>query len=431
MAHTPADSSRGPADARPPGQTSGSGSVVLAAAEPDSQLSGRAKFLGAMFLMATSAIGPGFLTQTTTFTAQLGAAFAFAILVSILFDVAIQLNVWRVIGIAGRRAQDLANSVLPGFGYVLAALDVLGGLVFNIGNIAGTSLGLNAIFGLNFRAGAAISAAVAIAIFLVRRAGVAMDRVVVILGVVMIALTTIVAIKTDPPVGEALRQTVAPDTINFLVITTLIGGTVGGYIVYAGAHRLVDNGIRGQEFVGQITRSSVFGVLITAVMRVLLFLAVLGVVVGGAKLDPANPPGSAFQHGLGRAGEILFGVIMWSAAITSVIGASYTSTSFLKVLGAWVTRWERWVVCGFIAISTVILLIAQTTPVKLLIFAGAFNGLILPFGLGIVLWIAARRRDLIDGYRYPVWLLSIGVLAWVLTIYLGYNSLTGIGKLFA
>ncbi|MGH3496352.1 MAG: NRAMP family divalent metal transporter [Nocardioidaceae bacterium] len=380
--------------------------------------------------MATSAIGPGFITQTTEFTDQLRAAFAFAVLASILFDIAIQLNVWRIVGVAGRRAQDLANNVLPGAGYVLAALDVLGGLVFNIGNIAGTSLGLNAIFGLNVRIGGAISAAVAIAIFLIRRAGVAMDRAVVLLGVVMIALTTFVAIKTQPPAGEALRQAVAPDTISFLVITTLIGGTVGGYIVYAGAHRLVDNGVKGEEFVGQITRSSITGVLITGVMRVLLFLAILGVVAGGRSLDPANPTGSAFQHALGTTGEIVFGVIIWSAAVTSVIGASYTSTSFLKVIGPWVTRWERWVVCGFIVISTVIFLAINTTPVKLLIFAGAFNGLILPFGLGILLWIAARRRDLLGGYRYPRWLLGIGAVAWVLTLYLGYKSLTGLGGLF-
>jgi Mn2+/Fe2+ NRAMP family transporter len=410
-----------------PGATSRNGTADPA---PAGQLSGRAKFLGAMFLMATSAIGPGFITQTTEFTDQLRAAFAFAIVVSILFDVAIQLNVWRVVGVAGRRAQDLANSVVPGAGYVLAALDVLGGLVFNIGNIAGTSLGLNAIFGLDVRIGGAVSAAVAMGIFLVRRAGVAMDRVVVLLGVVMIALTTFVAVKTQPPVGDALRQTVAPDQVSFLVITTLIGGTVGGYIVYAGAHRLVDNGIKGEEYVGQITRSSVTGVVITGVMRVLLFLAILGVVAGGRALDPANPPASAFQHALGTAGEVVFGVIMWSAAITSVIGASYTSTSFLKVIGSWVTRWERWVVCGFIVVSTAIFLVAQTTPVKLLIFAGAFNGLILPFGLGVLLWIAARRRDLLGGYRYPKWLLGIGVVAWVLTIYLGYSSLTGLAGLF-
>jgi Mn2+/Fe2+ NRAMP family transporter len=429
MSHTPDDGSSPAAESgHRRGSRGSSGAEVMPA--PDAQLGGRAKFLGAMFLMATSAIGPGFITQTTAFTAQLGAAFAFAILVSILFDIAIQLNVWRVIGVAGRRAQDLANSVLPGSGYALAALDVLGGLVFNIGNVAGTALGLDAIFGLDVRVGATISSAVAIGIFLVRRAGVAMDRVVVLLGLVMIALTTIVAFKTQPPVGDALRQTVAPDTANFLVITTLIGGTVGGYIVYAGAHRLVDNGIKGEEFVPQITRSSITGVMITGLMRVLLFLAILGVVAGGKQLDELNPAGSAFEHALGTAGEIVFGVILWSAAVTSVIGASYTSTSFLKVLGAWVTRWERWVVCGFIVVSTLIFVIAKTTPVKLLIFAGGFNGLILPFGLGIVLWIAARRRDLLGGYRYPGWLLVIGVVAWGLTIYLGYNSLTGLKDLF-
>ena len=412
---------------RPTASGGGGGDVVP---PPDAKLSGRNKFIGAMFLMATSAIGPGFITQTTTFTDQLMAAFAFAILASILFDIAIQLNVWRVIGVSGRRAQDLANSVFPGSGYVLAALDVLGGLVFNIGNIAGCSLGLDAIFGLDVRLGAAISAAVAIGIFLVRQAGVAMDRVVVLLGVVMIGLTTFVAVKTQPPVGDALVQTVAPDTVSFLVITTLIGGTVGGYIVYAGAHRLVDNGIKGESFVPQITRSSITGVAITGVMRVLLFLAVLGVVAGGAKLDALNPAASAFEHALGETGKIVFGVIIWSAAITSVIGASYTSTSFLKVMGPWVSHWERWVVCGFILVSTAIFLVTATTPVKLLIFAGAFNGLILPFGLGIVLWIAARRRDLMGGYRYPMWLVAIGALAWVATIYLGYKSMTGLQDLF-
>jgi Mn2+/Fe2+ NRAMP family transporter len=402
----------------------------VAAPPPDAQLSGRSKFLGAMFLMSTSAIGPGFITQTTTFTNQLKAAFAFAILASIAVDIAIQLNVWRVVGVSGRRAQDLANSVVPGAGYLLAALDVLGGLVFNIGNIAGTSLGLNAIFGLDVRIGATISALVAIAIFLVRQAGVAMDRAVVLLGVVMIVLTIVVAIDTGPPVGEALRQTVAPETVSFLVITTLIGGTVGGYIVYAGAHRLVDNGIRGERFVPEITRSSITGVVITGVMRILLFLAILGVVAGGAKLDPANPTASAFQNALGTTGKILFGVVIWAAAITSVIGASYTSVSFLKVLGFWVARYERWVVCGFIVVSTSIFLIAGTTPVKLLIFAGGFNGLILPVGLGLLLWIAGRRRDLLGGYRYPSWLVTIGALAWVLTIYLGYNSLAGLRALF-
>ncbi|WP_277988365.1 divalent metal cation transporter [Nocardioides sp. S5] len=203
----------------------------------------RGTMLGAMFLMATSAIGPGFITQTTVFTAELGAAFAFAILVSILVDIAVQLNVWRVVGVSGMRAQELANSVLPGAGYFLAALVVMGGLVFNIGNIGGTALGANAMVGLDVKIGGAISAMIAIAIFLSKRAGIAMDRIVVVLGLLMIAMVLYAAIVSGPPVGEALRQSVLPDDIDFLIITTLIGGTVGGYITYAGAHRLVDSGI--------------------------------------------------------------------------------------------------------------------------------------------------------------------------------------------
>jgi Mn2+/Fe2+ NRAMP family transporter len=388
----------------------------------------RGAVLGAMFLMATSAIGPGFITQTTTFTARLGAAFAFAVLVSILVDIAVQMNVWRVIGVSGRRAHELGNSVAPGIGYLLAALVVLGGLVFNIGNVGGTGLGVNAMLGLDAKIGGAVSAAIAIAIFLSKRAGVALDRIVVVLGAVMIVMTAWVAIVSGPPVGDALRQTVLPDQIDFLVITTLIGGTVGGYITYAGAHRLLDSGLTGPEHVGAITRSSVIGILVTGVMRVLLFLAVLGVVAGGVALAQDNPAASAFEAAAGQVGLRVFGIILWAASITSVIGAAYTSVSFLTSSRTSPRR-RNLLTVAFIAVSAVIYLVIGTAPVTLLVFAGAFNGLILPIGFTLVLWVAWRRRDLLGGYRYPAWLLGIGVVAWLLTLYLGYQSLGGLANL--
>lgn len=389
----------------------------------------RGALLGAMFLMATSAIGPGFITQTTVFTAELGAAFAFAILVSILVDIAVQLNVWRVIGVTGMRAQELSNKVLPGAGYFLAALVVLGGLVFNIGNIGGTALGTNAMFGLDVKIGGAISALIAIGIFLSKRAGVAMDRVVVVLGVLMIGMVLYTAVVSGPPVGEALRQSVLPDDIDFLIITTLIGGTVGGYITYAGAHRLVDSGITGPEHVRDITRGSVTGILVTGVMRWLLFLAVLGVVAGGVTLAVDNPPASAFQAALGEIGVRVFGVILWAASITSVIGASYTSVSFIASFSRRLEQRRNLVTVAFIVFSTAIYLALGKAPVTLLVLAGALNGLILPVGFAVILWVAARRVDLLRGYRYPRWLLVVGALVWLLTVYLGWSSLGGIADL--
>src|SRR5699024_3528561 len=137
------------------------------------------------------------------------------ILLSILVDIAIQLNVWRVLCVSGMRANELGNTVLPGLGWFLAVLVFVGGMVFNIGNIAGTGLGLNAMLGIDARIGGVIAAAIAIFIFLSKRAGVALDRIVAVLGAIMILLMLYVAIVSQPPLGEALKNTVMPEQIDF------------------------------------------------------------------------------------------------------------------------------------------------------------------------------------------------------------------------
>jgi len=382
-----------------------------------------------MFLMATSAIGPGFITQTTEFTVKIGAAFAFAIVVSILVDIAVQLNVWRVIGVSGLRAQELGNKVIPGVGWLLAVLVFIGGMVFNIGNIAGTGLGINAMLGVDAKIGGAISAVIAILIFLSKKAGMALDRIVVLLGAIMILLMLYVAIVAAPPVGEALKNVVLPEKIDFLIITTLIGGTVGGYITYAGAHRMIDSGTSGIENVKSISNTSVLAIIVTGVMRVLLFLAILGVVAGGVALTSNNKAAEAFGAAAGDIGLRSFGVILWAAALTSVIGAAYTSVSFVTK-STTSERTRNLITVGFIAVCAVIYMLLGKAPATLLIFAGAFNGLILPVGLAVLLWVAWRRSDLMGGYKYPKFLLVIGALAWLLTVYLGYSSLSGLAALW-
>ena len=162
--------------------------------------------LGAAFLMATSSIGPGFLTQTTVFTQQLAASFGFVILISLILDIFAQMNVWRIIAVSGLRGQEIANKVLPGLGVVLAILIVMGGLAFNIGNVAGAGLGLNAMFGMDPITGAIISALFAIFIFVVKEAGKAMDRVAQIAGLVMMLLMMYVAIQHFSACWRSDRQ---------------------------------------------------------------------------------------------------------------------------------------------------------------------------------------------------------------------------------
>ena len=381
--------------------------------------------MGAAFLMATSAVGPGFLTQTTVFTQTLGASFAFVILISILLDIGAQLNIWRVIVVSKKRAQDIANDLLPGLGIAIAAAVALGGLAFNIGNIAGAGLGVNVLFpGISPIGGAALSAVIAVAIFLLKDATKVMDRFTIILGGALILMTLYVLFSTNPPVAEAAYRAVAPAHLDVISIVTLVGGTVGGYITFAGAHRLVDAGVVGKESLPQVTRGSLSAISVASIVRIILFLAALGVVSQGVTLDPSNPPASMFQHAAGDIGYKLFGLVLWAAAITSVIGAAYTSVSFLRTLHPVIERHSRGFIIGFIVISTFIFC-SIGKPIALLVLVGAINGFILPVTLGTML-VAAHKKRIVGDYQHPVWLSAIG---WIITIMMALMSLYSIYKM--
>ncbi|GGA26360.1 NRAMP family divalent metal transporter [Psychrobacillus lasiicapitis] len=382
---------------------------------------GKSVLLGAAFLMATSSIGPGFLTQTTVFTQQLAASFGFVILISLLLDIFAQVNVWRIIAVSGLRGQEIANKVIPGLGVLLAILIVMGGLAFNIGNVAGAGLGLNAMLGLDPIKGAIISAAFAIFIFVVKEAGKAMDKVAQFAGFVMIILMVYVAFITSPPVGEAVINTFAPAEISIFAIVTLVGGTVGGYITFAGGHRLLDAGVKGVESLPQVTKSSVTGIAVTGVMRIALFLAVLGVVSQGLAIDPANPPASVFQLAAGEIGFRMFGVIMWAAAITSVVGAAYTSVSFIRSFHPMIEKYHNWIIILFILVSTITFALVGR-PVNILLLVGALNALILPLALGTML-VAAHKKNIVGDYKHPLWLTITGGLVVVIMGVLGIITL--------
>jgi Mn2+/Fe2+ NRAMP family transporter len=388
--------------------------------------------LGAAFIMATSAIGPGFLTQTAFLTEKFLASFGFAVLASIIIDIGAQMNVWRVIAVSRKRGQDVANAVFPGLGHFIAILIVMGGLAFNIGNVGGAGLGLNVLFDISFEMGAIISAAIAIVIFASKDAGRVMDRVAQALGGLMILLTIYAMFASSPPVGEAVVKTFVPDNVGGLMfpMITIVGGTVGGYITFAGGHRLLDAGITGKENLPDVNRSAVTGVVITGIMRIILFLAALGVVTTlGAQLDPKNPAATVFQVAAGTLGYKFFGVVLWSAGITSIIGCAYTSVSFLRSISKWIDKNNSKVIMIFIIISTLVQ-VTVGNPAKVLVFVGSLNGLILPLTLGAMLLGAKNKKIVGEDYEHPTWLLVFGILAVIIAALAGWWSLQNMANLW-
>jgi Mn2+/Fe2+ NRAMP family transporter len=387
---------------------------------------------GAAFLMATSAIGPGFLTQTSKFTAQYGAPLIMIILVAILMDVTAQMNIWSIIGVSGMRAQDIANKLLPGLGIFLAVIVAIGGLAFNVGNVGGVALGFNAMIGLPEKVGAVVAGCLGIIIFLNRNAKTIMDKVATVLAAVILITVLVVAVISKPPMGEVGKGLVSFGEFPtmFVALTTLLGGSCGGYIPFSGAHRLVDAGVTGAD---NFRRSVTQGVLTSGIVRILLFLAVLGtcgLAAGNAAqiIDASNPAAEAFKLAAGDLGYRLFGLCLFSAGVSSVVGAAFTSVSFLKTLHPVIMKYEKWFVVGFIAFSTLMMVIVGNAA-QLLIIAGAVNGLILPISLACML-AASRNKKIVGDYKHPLWLTVLGVVVILISAYVGIQAVPGIMDLF-
>lgn len=395
----------------------------------------RSVMFGAAFLMATSAIGPGFLTQTSKFTATYGSNLIAVILLVICMDIIAQMNIWSVVSVSGMRAQDVANKVLPGLGYVVAVLVAIGGLAFNIGNVGGVALGLNAMFGLNERLGAIIAGCLGILIFVNKNAKTIMDKVATVLAAIILITVAAVAVMSKPPVGEVVTHVIPEDFPSmFAAMTTLLGGSCGGYIAFSGAHRLLDAGISGPENVGHVRKSVLQGCGTSGVVRILMFLAVLGTCGLAADnaatiLAASNPAAEAFRLAAGNLGYRLFGLCLFSAGISSVVGAAFTSVSFLKTLNPFIEKYERQFVIGFIAFSTLVMAILGGAA-GLLVVAGAVNGLILPITLGTMLAASRNKKIVGENYKHPTILIVLGIVVTILAAYTGIKAVPSIMKLF-
>jgi Mn2+/Fe2+ NRAMP family transporter len=401
----------------------------------------RSVLLGAAFLMATSAIGPGFLTQTSKFTAQYGPALILIILLAILMDITAQMNIWSIVSVSKMRAQDVANKVLPGLGVALAVLVAIGGLAFNVGNVGGVALGFNAMFGLNEKVGAVIAGCLGIIIFINKNAKTIMDKVATLLAAIILVTVLVVAVISQPPLGVVASSLTKFNEIPsmFVALTTLLGGSCGGYIAFSGAHRLLDAGISGPENVSHVRKSVLQGCGTSGTVRILLFLAVLGTCMIGAQWNAANadtiinagnPAAEAFRLSAGNLGYRLFGLCLFSAGVSSVVGAAFTSVSFLKTLHPFIDKYERQFVVGFITFSTLMMVLVGNAA-QLLIIAGALNGLILPVSLGVMLLACRNKKIVGDEYKHPTWMIVLGVIVVCISLYAGVKAVPGILKLFA
>ena len=122
-----------------------------------------------------------------------------------------------------------------------------------------------------------------------------------------------------------------------------------------------------------------------------------------------------------------FGAVLFAAALSSVIGASYTSATFIIPKKDHLRNAQNIVTIVFIVASATTFAFVGSAPAALLVFAGAFNGLVLPVGFTMIIYVAVfRQKDLLFGYNYPRWLIGLGMIGVVIAWFLAIRSFGGV-----
>jgi Mn2+/Fe2+ NRAMP family transporter len=333
------------------------------------------------------------------------------IVVSILIDIVAQITIWRALTFSNLKAQKLGNVLFPGLGNLLAVCVAFGGLVFNIGNLAGAGMGMNAMFEVSNEAGILVTSVIVFFLFYSKNSLAKLDFIVKILGILMLVLIVFMLLKANLDVGKLLRYSFWPEVFDVKSTITLIGGTVGGYITFAGAQRLMDAGLVGEKHKTEVIQSASIGIIFTGILRYFLFVGTLSIVISGVSLDATNPTSSVFLTRFGESGRVLFGLMIWAASITSVIGATYTSIGFLADIHPTFINSKKYWSLGFVLVSAIVILFFGK-PVNLLLFAGYINGFILPIGLAIIL-VSLRTNKVFKDFKQS-WIFNI--LSWLILI---------------
>jgi Mn2+/Fe2+ NRAMP family transporter len=388
---------------------------------------------GPGILVTAAFIGPGTITTASIAGANYGFALLWALLFSVIATIVLQEMTARL-GLVTR--QGLAESLRRTFestwlGNAAILLVVcaigLGNAAYEAGNIAGASLGLQEISGMEGGFWALLVGALAAALLasgeyrLIERVLVAM---VLLMSVVF--LLTLAMVK--PPLGSLFAGLLVPSlpTGSLLTVIALIGTTVVPYNLFLHASAVQEKW--GDEVDTEVAlRQSRWDTGLSIGLGGLITLAVMGTSAaafhsGGGEFSAGNMA-SQLEPLLGASARYFFAAGLFAAGISSAVTAPLAAA--YAVCGA--LGWSRdlhsthfRLIWALVLVTGTAFAALGTKPLLAILFAQAANGFLLPI-CAIFLLVVMNREKILGAWRNS--LLSNGLGGAVVLVTIGLGAL--------
>ena len=395
------------------------------------------KKLGPGVLVAAAFIGPGTVTACTLAGVNFGFSLLWAMLLSIiatyiLQEMSARLGIVTQKGLADVIKQELHNPWLRnGVIVLIFSAIIIGNASYEAGNIGGATLGMEALFGMEYSNLYPYVLGGLAFILLYLGSYKALEKVFIVLVLIMSLSFVMTAILTKPDIWELIKGLLVP-TIpekGILTIIALVGTTVVPYNLFLHA-ALVSEKWKSKDDLKLAKRDTLLSIILGGLVSVSIIISAAA--INSTEVNNVMNMAKALEPLYGSAALYFLGIGMFAAGITSAITAPLAAAYVANSCFGWKAGFKDakfrsiWMI---ILAMGVFFLSFGIKPIEIIKFAQITNGLLLPIIAVFLLWVV-NRAGVMGKYKNNMKQNIFGVIIILLAVLLGAKSiLTVLGVL--
>lgn len=388
------------------------------------------KNIGPGTLVAAAFIGPGTVTVCTLAGTGFGYTLLWAMVLSVvatlvLQEMAVRIGIMTGLGLAEVIKQELRQGSwlkFPAIILIFSAV-VIGNAAYEAGNLSGSALGIEGVFGKSYGAfyPALIGAIACILLWMGNYK--ILERAMIVLVILMSLSFICAAVMIRPDWGAVWHGAFVPELSgdNLLTVIGLIGTTVVPYNLFLHAS-LVRERWSGKEDLKAARKDTFISVILGGLVSMAIIITAAG--SGLTDIRSVMDMATGLEPLYGQYATYFIGTGLFAAGITSSVTAPLAAAYVANGCFGWnavLTDW-RFRMVWFLIIGTgVVFASLGFNPVELILFAQVANGILLPV-VALFLWWVVNRTGLLGAYQNtPLQNIISGIII-VIAIILGSRS---------
>ncbi|WP_204345350.1 Nramp family divalent metal transporter [Psychroserpens algicola] len=395
------------------------------------------KHIGPGPLVAAAFIGPGTVTVCTLAGVNFGFSLLWAMLLSIVATVVLQemsarLGIISQKGLSEIITSEISNPIVKMLAIILIlSAIVIGNAAYEAGNISGSVLGLEAVFGES----KLLVFGHSVNVFPLLIGGVAfillfignykiLEKALVSLVILMSLAFLTTAILTKPNLSEVIKGLFVPkfSNDNILTVIALVGTTVVPYNLFLHAS-LVKEKWKHKADLKHARKDTIIAVVLGGIVSMCIIISAAAIKT--AEVTNAADLAKGLEPLFGHYSSYFLSLGLFAAGITSAItaplAAAYVASGCLGWSSSMKTKRFRMVWMFILGLGVLFSSIGFKS-IEIIKFAQVANGLLLPVIAGFLLWIM-NKTSILGTYKNTLIQNILGFVIFGIAIFLGVKSI--------